>query len=69
VITQTGRLSPYRKLVLILKRTTAERFIFRKMMRPGTIRLISIPEFEELPSVRLPPMRAARLITIAMKVS
>jgi hypothetical protein len=33
--------------------------IFRKMMSPGTTRVISVPEFDELPSVRLPPMRAA----------
>jgi hypothetical protein len=29
-------------------------------MPPGTISLISVPEFEELPSVSLRPMRAAR---------
>src|ERR1700681_641359 len=34
--------------------------IFWKMMPPGTISLISVPELEELPSVSLPPMREAR---------
>src|ERR1700676_3445129 len=29
-------------------------------MPPGTSSLISVPELEELPSVSLPPMRAAR---------
>jgi len=29
-------------------------------MSPGTTSLLSVPVFEELPSVRLPPMRAAR---------
>jgi hypothetical protein len=34
--------------------------IFRKMIRPGTTSLISVPEFEELMSVSLPPIRAVR---------
>jgi hypothetical protein len=50
-----------RKRVLILvysDRRTG--ILLRKMMPPGTNNLISVPEFEELPSVSLPPMRAAR---------
>ena len=33
---------------------------FLKTISPGTTSLISVPEFEELPSVRFPPMRAVR---------
>lgn len=50
-----------RKLALILLTRDRRTVIFsRKMMPPGTIRVISVPEFEELTSVSLPPMRAAR---------
>src|ERR1700674_206020 len=50
-----------RRLHLILvNKDRRTRIVFRKMMPPGTISLISVPELEELPSVSLPPMRAAR---------
>src|SRR5712691_4373419 len=50
-----------RKAVLILVNTDRRTGItFRKIMPPGTISLISVPELEELPSVSLPPVRSAR---------
>src|ERR1700739_2551504 len=45
-----------RKSIFILLNTLANKdrragIVFRKMMPPGTISLISVPELEELPSV------------------
>ena len=49
-----------RRRALILVDRDRRPSIFRKMMRPGTTNLISVPEFEELMSVSLPPIRVVR---------
>ena len=47
-------------LFILVNKGRRTAIVFRKRMRPGTVSLISVPDLDELPSVSLPPMRAAR---------
>jgi hypothetical protein len=55
-----GRSFRRKMLLILVNKESWTGIIFRKTMIPGTISLISVPEFEELTSMSLPPMRAVR---------